>query len=358
MKSFRVLPVVLLLLAATSVMAKVVPQTKEYSREFQVTDNTKLMVENKFGQINIQNWDKSAISIYVQVKVDNSNASRAKALLDAINVEFTQDGDIVKAITTFNEEFSRANRKLFQMSNDELSIDYTIKMPNNVDVQVENKFGDIYINELNSHLVVGLKYGNIKIDKLTRGDVEPMNTINVSYGNATIVEANWVKTELKYGKLDVQKLVAGVVLSRYSKLSFANVSSLVLDSKYDKYEIGQINNLVGESGYTVFNIDKLNKKFSLNAKYGDVKIASVSSTFESIGFEAAYTGLKASIPSGTSYVLSANVSFGKIEIGSVPSRLNRIEGNTSVELSGVVGESANPKAKVTIDMKYGNATLY
>jgi len=358
MKSFRVLPVVLLLLAATSVMAKVAPQTKEYSRDFQVTDNTKLMVENKFGQVNIQNWDKSAISIYVQVKVDNSNAERAKALLDAINVEFSQDGDIVKAITTFNEEFSRANRKAFQMSNDELSIDYTIKMPKNVDVQIENKFGDIYINELNSHLAVELKYGNIKIDKLTRGDSESLNTIDVSYGNASIVEANWIKTQLKYGKLEVQKLVAGVVLSRYSKISLSNVSSLVLDSKYDKYEIGQVNNLVGESGYTVFNIDVLNKKFNLNAKYGDVKIASVDANFENISFNAAYTGLKASIPSGTSYLLNANVSFGKVDIGNVPSKLNRIEGNTTVELSGVVGESANPKARVEINMKYGNATLY
>jgi hypothetical protein len=358
MKSIRFFPVVLLLLTASSVLAKVVPQTKEYSSEFQVANNAKLLVENKFGQVNIQNWDKNAISIYVQVKVDNSNAARAKALLDAINVELSQDGDVVKAITAFNEEFSRANRKLFQMSSDELSIDYTIKMPRNVDAQIENKFGDIYINELNSHLAVELKYGNIKIDRLTRGDVEPLNTINVSYGNASIVEANWVKTELKYGKLDVQKLVAGVVISRYSKLSFANVSSLVFDSKYDKYEIGQINNLVGESGYTVFNIDKLNKKFNLRAKYGDVKIASVDANFENINFIAAYTGLKTSIPAGTSYLLNANVSYGKIDIGSAPSRLNRIEGNTSVELSGVVGESANPKAKVTIDMKYGNATLY
>lgn len=358
MKSIKFFPVVLLLLTAGGLLAKVVPQTKEYSREFQVTNSTKLMVENRFGQVNIQNWDKNAISIYVQVKVDNSNTTRAKVLLNAINVEFFQDGDIVKAITTFNEEFSRANRKLFQMSNDELSIDYTIKMPRDVDVQIENKFGDVYINELDSHLAVELKYGNIKIDRLTRGDIEPLNTINVSYGNASIVEANWIKAELKYGKLDVHKLVAGVVISRYSKVSFTGVSSLVLDSKYDKYEIVRINNLVAESGYTVFNIDALYKKLNLSAKYGDVKITSVDANFENINFNAAYTGLKASIPSGTSYLLKANVSYGKIDIGSFPSRLNRIEGNTSVELSGVVGESANPKARVTLNMKYGNATLY
>ncbi|HOK85859.1 MAG TPA: hypothetical protein PLF12_05845 [Tenuifilum sp.] len=358
MKSIRFFPVVLLLLVANSVLAKVIPQTREYSKEFQVTDKSKLVVENRFGQVNIQNWDKSAISIYVQVKVDNSNATRAKALLDAIEVELSQEGDVVKAITSFNEEFIRSNRRMFEMSSDELSIDYTIKMPKNVDVQIENKFGDIYINELNSHLAVELKYGNIKIDRLTRGDSESLNTIDVSYGNASIVEANWIKTQLKYGKLEVQKLVAGVVLSRYSKISLSNVSSLVLDSKYDKYEIGQVNNLVGESGYTVFNIDVLNKKFNLNAKYGDVKIASVDANFENISFNAAYTGLKASIPSGTSYLLNANVSFGKVDIGNVPSKLNRIEGNTTVELSGVVGESANPKARVEINMKYGNATLY
>lgn len=358
MKSISFFPIVMLTLIATTAQAKVAQLTKIYSRDFQVNDNARLLVENKFGQVNIQNWDKNSISIYVQVKVDNSNATRAKSLFDAISVELTQEGDVVKAITTFSDEFSRANRKLFQVSSDELSIDYTIKLPKSIDVQVENKFGDIYIDELNGHVEVELKYGNIKVGKLTRGDIEPMNTVNVSYGNASIVEANWIKAELKYGKLDIQKLTAGVLLSRYSKINLSDASSLVLDSKYDKYEIGQINNLVGESGYTVFNIDKLNKKFSLDAKYGDVKIVSVSPNFESITFDGAYTGFRTGIPSGTSYLLNANVSYGKVDLGNVPSKLNRIEGNTSLELSGVVGEWANPKAKVSINMKYGNATLY
>ncbi len=358
MKSFSVFPVVLLLLTATQSLAKAVPQTKEFSKEFQVNGNTRLMVDNKFGQVNIQNWDKNSISIYVKVKVDNTNAERAKALLDAINVELSQEGDLVKAITSFSDEFSRVNRKMFDMSSNELAIDYTIKMPKNIATQVNNKFGDIYIDELSGHLAVELKYGNIKIDRLTRGDAEPLNTINISYGNATVAEANWIKTELKYSRFDAQKLVAGVVLSRYSKISISTASSLVIDSKYDKYEITQVNNLVGESGYTVFNIDKLYRKFSLDSKYGDVKIEWVSPTFENISFNAAYAGFKAGIPSGTSYMLNANVSYGKVDIGNISSRVNRIEGNTSVELSGVVGESDKPKAKVTINMRYGNATLY
>lgn len=348
----------LLSVMAVNSLAFKAPQSKEYSKEFSVTEGAKLVVENKFGQVNIQNWDKKAISVYVIVKVDNGNAARTKDLLEAIDVTITQEGSTIKAITTFNEGFIRNNRKMFQSTNNEITIDYTIKMPANVDVDIENKFGDIFINELNGHLLVDLKYGNIKVNKLGRGDTDPLNNLNISYGNANINEANWIKTEVKYGKLEVENLKAAVILSRYSKISIGKSNSLVIDSKYDKFEIGTVNNLAGESGYTVFNIDRLNKKLLLSAKYGDVKIAAVDKAFESIVFNAAYTGLKAGIESNVSYRLNAKVSYGKVNTANVPSRMNKVQGNTSVELSGTVGQSANPTAEVTLNMKYGSATLY
>jgi hypothetical protein len=357
MKNFRILTVALLFVASNLAIGSNVPKSKEFNKEFNVNENTKLVVKNKFGQVNIQNWDKSSIQINVVVKVDSRNESKATALLDAINVSLTKEDDKVLAITTFDDEFSRANRRLFQSSNNEISIDYTIKMPKYVDTKIENKFGDIFINELDSHLEVALKYGNIVVNKLTRGDAESLNEIQVSYGNASVVDANWAKFEVKYGKLIVENLVAGVVLSRYSKIDIENVSSLVLESKYDKYEVESVKNLVGESGYTVFSISELKNKFQLSAKYGDVKIQSVGKNFDEIVFEAAYTGFKAGIPESSSYKIDAFVSYGNVDLGDRKTRLNRIEKNTSVKLLGVVGTSSSPKSKVTLRMKYGNADL-
>ncbi len=358
MKILKITAVSLLLFTiTTTAIAGKVPQTKEYSKEFSITPNTKLRVDNRFGQVNIQNWNNPSISIYVLVKVDNGNAERTQELLKSIEVTLTQEDDLISAITKIDEDYIHKPRRLFQSTYNEISIDYTIKMPAYVDVSVINRFGDIFINELNGHLEVELKYGNLRINQLRRGDKEPLCHINLSYGNATIDEANWLKIDLRYGKIEVDELTASVILSRYSKIAIARSSSLVINSKYDKFELGEVNNITGESGYTTFIIDVLNKKFSLDAKYGDVKIANVSKNFEKIYFNGSYAGLTAGIPQDASYLLNARVSYGKVNLGDQPNKINRIESNTSIELNGAVGKNDNPRSRVNLNMRYGNAVL-
>lgn len=348
----------LLFMVSTCTFAAKGKVNKVFDKEFSVNAATKLYVQNKYGQINVENWDKNSISIHVDVRVDNSSDDKAKTMLDAIDVEFSETDNLVSAITRFNEDIMKSNKRLFSsISTDDLSIDYLIKMPKNVDIELNHRYGDIFIDELTGKVAVELKYGNIKVNKFERGDAEPLNTMVIGYGNASIGEANWLKVEIRYGKLKIDKARAAVVLSKYSKISIDNISSLVVDSKYDTYNIGSTANLVGEAGYTVFSIDELTKKFNLTAKYGDVKISNVADNFESITFNAAYTGLKAGISPKAVYSIDAVVSYGSIKYDAPIAKVNRIEGNTSTEMDGVIGGSENAKSKVYIRMKYGNASF-
>ena len=81
--------------------------TKEYHEEYGVTENTKLILENKFGNVDIKDWDQQQIKIDILVTVEHSNKTTAEKLLEYINVEFDQSGDEITVKTVFDDRLNR-----------------------------------------------------------------------------------------------------------------------------------------------------------------------------------------------------------------------------------------------------------
>ena len=43
-----------------------------------------------------------------------------------------------------------------------------------------------------------IKYGNLTAGKLTRGNIKPLNSLNLAYGKGTIDEAGWLDLTVRY----------------------------------------------------------------------------------------------------------------------------------------------------------------
>lgn len=355
MKAIRLLSALLTIFITTAIVAEGQERVaKTYQKDFALTDNSNIYLENRFGQMNIENWDKNSISITIEIKVDYPEGDKAARLLKAINIEFSQVGNDISAITKIDEDFMRSWNHLFDSDSKDFSVDWEVKMPKQSSITLVNKYGDIFVNELTGKCKIELKYGNLKANKITRDNVDPLSELTIGYGNATIDEVNWFKADIKYAKLNIVKAKALVLISKYSKVTIDQVSSIVSESKYDTYSIGAISNFVGEGGYTTYRFEELTKKFDLTVKYGDVKIDRIPSTFESIKFNGGYTSIYAGIDQNASYYLNADVAYGNIKYNS-QNRLNRIEGNTHIEVDGLVGSDENTKSKVNVTVKYGSA---
>lgn len=358
MKTIKLLSALLLttLISASMLASGQEKVAKTFQKDFTLTENSNIYIENRFGQVNIENWDKNIISISIEVKTDMLSNDKVDKLVKAINVEFNQSGDNISAVTKIDEDFMRSWNHVFSDDSKDFSIDWEVKMPKHTNLDLVNRYGDIFINELTGKCKIELRYGNLKANRIIRDNNDPISSLTLGYGNASIDEVNWFKADIKYAKLNIVKAKAIVLISRYSKLSIDQISSIVSESKYDSYSIGTISNFVGEGGYTTYRIDELTKKLDLTTKYGDVKIVKVPANFESIKFNGGYTGISIGIDPSASYELNADVAYGNIKYNS-QSRLNRIEGPTHTEVDGLVGSDANTKSKVSITVKYGSAKL-
>jgi len=344
-----------LILAAPQIVSQEL--TKEFSREWTAGSGNTLDINNRYGKVIVETSDQDLITVDVKVTVNFPNRERAQRYLDYINVIFSEEGDIFKARTVIDEKFSFSG---WGGSSRRFSIDYTIKMPSFINFKLVNRYGNSEIEQVDGQVNIDIKYGNLLIETLTRGNEKPLNAISVAYGKAEIGSAGWLDLLMRYvGELSVDECQALILDSRYSKIHIDNISSVVADSKYDKLEIDEINNLVLDAGYTNINIGSLYKKLKFDGAYGSMAVENIPEGFESIETNSRYLGLRLGIAGGASYELDARTSYGDLKFNEdYFHRHRRIVENTSTEIAGIVGRNSSPDAKVYVRSSYGSVKLY
>lgn len=342
------------LLISISISAQEV--TKEFHKEFAAGDNTTLQISNKYGDVIINSWDKNQIVIDVKVTVELPNREKAQKLLDYINVEFSDNENVVSAKTVIDDKFNFSG---WGSGSRKFSIVYNVSMPVEAALALSNRYGNTEIDELHGLVNLDIKYGNLTAGKLTRGNVKPLSKLNIAYGKGEIEEAGWIELYMRYiGSMEISKSQALLVDSKYSKLNLGETSSLVGESKYDNLQIENINNLVLENGYTEVNIGTLSKKLDYNGSYGSFSVDHIPASFESVKIATRYMGVRLGIDESANYNLDAKVSYGGLKYNEDNFKnKRRIVENNSNEVAGVVGKEDSPIARVTIDSSYGSVKL-
>jgi len=243
--------------------------------------------------------------------------------------------------------------------NTDFSIDYTVKMPKDINIDLSNKYGNLFLNEVNGHAIISVKYGSFTINKMNRGNEKPLNIVSIAYSNSVcdIEDVNWLKLEARYSKVSITKSVALMVGSKYSSVKIHKAKSVVAESKYDHpFSIGYVRNFVCTGGYSDFEVSKLFNKLEMNLKYSNLDLKGADSDFQLIKVKLRYVKASLSIPEGVSYELKAEAAYGSVK-HPVGKKISKVIDGTESTVWGIVGNSSKPKAKIIIESKYGNVRL-
>ncbi|MBN2520883.1 MAG: hypothetical protein JXB17_10290 [Bacteroidales bacterium] len=328
--------------------------SKEINREFDVNEATSFIIKNKYGNIDIYNWEDDRMQIDVNIWVEHKNEDKAQKLLDYITVNINKEGDIIEAYTEIDEGFNRASSSIFEQS--KFSIDYTIKIPDYIKLDLENKYGNTFINKITGLSTINIKYGNLTINEIIRDNDQPMDFISLGYSNGTIEKCEWLKCEIKYSNLKIEEGKALILYSRYSKAKIGETSSIVTDSKYDSYDIGKLKNLVIESEYGNFKIQNLSGKLESDSKYTHVKIDYIPENFENINIDNKNGSIKIGIDDNASYIIDGEADYCDIEYPRT-ANVNRIVDNNNMIINGLIGKNKQTSSKIYIRSKYGHVSL-
>jgi len=354
--AYRTLSLVaaILVFGTASLLAQEI--TKDFIKTFTLNPALGVVISNRYGDVKVETWEKNEVLISVKVTVEQSSVERSEKLISLIEIEFFESDTAVGAQTKFNEKFSSINKG---SGSNKFSIDYTVTLPGKTDLNISNRYGNIEMVNYPGRITIDLRYGSLAAMKLMRGNEKPLNSISISYGSGTIVEANWLSLITRYtSDLSINKIQAMTLDSRYSKTTIDEARSIVGDLKYGNLILGEVDNLSVSAGYTPIKVKKLNKTLELSTKYGSFSATEIPAGFESISVESGYTGISLGIDPAARYKVDINSRYGSLtyceECMTVTRRI--VESN-SRELIAVAGDDPNPTATLKIASSYGAVRL-
>jgi len=233
--------------------------TKAYSKSYNVDRDDKLVLDNKFGKITVNTWNKNEFKVEAQIRADAMETDEAQKLLDGVKIEDNKDGSTVSFATKIETNdgnnswgMGTTNGKAFVRK---VFINYTIYMPSKNPLQITNRFGGIELPDFDGKVTVNSTYGNFTARKLT-------NTANeiTTRGATTIESLNGGQLKVQYGSLDV------------GTAENLNVDANVSAVKIGKIKSGATLNVRYGPGIQISDLDKSVKNLSVTTYIAPLEV--------------------------------------------------------------------------------------
>lgn len=319
---------------------------KNIHKSWAVNKVQALNIESKFSNINFVATRDDSVTIDVVVEIKKLSDSNAKYLADQIDFQFSLSNGTVYAKTDFSDRFK---------TKQEFDIVFTINIPIDRNLDVENKYGNVTLGDLKAIGKFEIHYGNIQGQDLQAPDGEKIK-LEIKYGNASFDAINNLYAEVGYGKLFVDEVSTANFDTKYSILKVDKIKKAVSDSQYDHYEFDEVDELSVDSKFTGWSIDQLNNSLLIDTQYGDVDIDRVSARFEKIDIENSYGNINIGIPNNASYQLEGDCYYCKIKYNDKAEVIKHIQENNHLYVKANVG-SGQSNAKVKVESRYGKVSL-
>jgi len=278
--------------------------SKKFHHEFETDANSIFDISNKYGNINIVTWDQNKIVVDVVITADMSSQEKANAIFEKISIDFSKEAETCKAYTNINGSLKG-----------KFSINYEVKMPKVIALDLENKFGSVNAGVFTGKCNFTVKYGDLTLDKILDNEQKPRSTVNLAYcKNSKVKQCNWLRIDLSYSNLNIEKGNTVMAITKYSNFSCGDVHTVITDSKYDSYTMGHVSNFNCSGQYSNYKIDDFDSRIEADLKYSDIKVPHILPNFESIRIKCAYghTELRTS-GSGDSNV-NLETEYGDIKV--------------------------------------------
>ncbi len=310
---------------------------KIIEKEFNINANGTLKIENKYGNIDIENWDKNLVQFVVTITADTNGEAKAEKIFRDIEITFPNEGPgMVHAKTVLSKVRGK------------FDIHYKVLAPKSLNVIIYNKYGSVNIDEIAGNSYFKIKYGSLKARNIGEKSSKP-SEIDIAYSNLNIKKMKDVILNIGYGNCSIDTLGNAKIISKYSKLNFGQTNGASVESKYDRYKFQYIGGLNIESKYTNYKVYKLNGDISFTSKYGDLTVKEITTEVEALKIDNEYGHVDINL-SNVSYNLNFETSYCKVRYNG-----KSASGEDNSGSGIVVGDA--PELQIDITSRYGGINL-
>jgi hypothetical protein len=276
---------------------------KRVYKSWPVENVSEIIIDNQFGNIDFVTPRTDSVSIEATFDIQNLSKNNAEYLGEQVKFNISSSNGTLKIETSFTENFK---------TNKDFKIRIRVQIPEDCNVDITNRFGDVNMNNLKAQGNFNIEYGNLKANRLNSTNNTPIN-LDIKYGRADIEYSNNLTTQLNYGEMycvDIEKLN---LKSQYSILNLKNIDSAKISSYLDNISMDTLDSITIESNYSTINIKELSKFLDINMKHGELSVDQTDNGFDQINIDNHYGKVFIKTGNQVSYTLQSETFFTEID---------------------------------------------
>ncbi len=321
-----------------------IEKKKTFNFNFNTESDDKLELSNQFGDIKIIHWKNNQVKATVQVMANAPSNSSLDAFLETVDVSGTKSGDVIRISTIISKE-SLSFKTVHKDKNTNLRIDYTVFMPENMELKLNNSFGSVILPEFSSPLHLNLNYCTLTAPNIRNLE----NNINLNYGTANINSMN-----------------GGNLNSNFTNLNLGNLKNVNLKNNNGRFKARNLEDIEGILNYSQGVLGTIKDAVKLKLNYtNDLVIEKIDENLKSLEILSNYSDVDLPISLKTNVEFNIKTNHGSFLVD--PALLVRFIKNTETQsknrskisnsYQGQIGKSNNPNAKITVISNFGDVKI-
>ncbi|MBB6110125.1 hypothetical protein SAMN05421821_10868 [Mucilaginibacter lappiensis] len=257
-------------------------KVKTYSKVYPAASNDELKIENSFGEVVVNTWDRKEFKIDVQIKVYANVDADADKFLDVIQISDSKVAGLALFKTVIGDDGSMSPELWKGEGKNhikKIEINYVVYMPVKNTLSINNKYGNTTLPDLQGKVTIHSFYGSLKAKSLLNplceikvhfGDVNigtlTGGNLQITYGSLNLAESDKLNADISFGPAKIGTLhTSGNIRVKYcGKLQIAtldkNLKMLDINSSYSNVKLDINNNENANfdisTYYGSFNYDK------------------------------------------------------------------------------------------------------
>ncbi len=314
-----------------------------------------LQIRNKYGEIHLNTWDKPEIRVAIEIVSRANQRDRAEKRLKEVEIRERVFNQKIQLETVFtSNNFLRLSREITDRG---VNVNYEISMPANVAIEIENKFGNVYIADRTGNVEVTLNYGKLLAERLEGQG----NVFDLSFGSADIAYIAGGDLKIDFSPLNIERGGDLNLTCNSAQVRMDQVDRLNVSASLGRLELGNVGEITGECSSGHFEVQRLGQKMDLIVRYATFfEVMEIVPGFESIQLDGKFSSFRLNFAPDAEFDLDAELQFGKMTSLSLGD--NGVSEATSedkiVSYTGRVGATrTNGGGKLMVRSKYGNLKL-
>lgn len=317
---------------------------KKINRAYTVNNNAALQVANKYGNIVITTWDEDRTEIEVIITVSGNNEDDVTKRLNSIDVDFEAAKALVSAKTRIGS---------FKGRNINMEINYTIKMPKNGVLGLNNQYGEIRLGKIYGGMNVDCKYGSLNIDEANAEN----NNIDIQYcSGSRITYIKAAQLKMQYSNVNITKAGKLMGSAQYTPVKIGDVGDISMSIEYGDININTADKVNLKADYTGCRFGRIDNLLNIGINYGDLDVNSIAPSARNIVVNSTYGGTRLGVGADTGFTFEFSTEYGGLNGKELLKFTEKTEKDFSAHYKGS-SIRGNGQCKIYAKAEYGDIKI-